>query len=327
MKPLRVLFVIRSAEHFLRYDSIIGALCSAGHTLTVLFDKQWSREKDLEPVEEFRKKFPALQYGWLVNRRDSWTTILFVVRSLLTYRRYLTIETQSRFFRERSRRYMPFWLRIPVSIPGASRLIAAPWVDALLRRVESRAPADGAIVRDIRQYQPDVLVSPVGGIRVMSPNTEYLKAARALGIPVASPTISWDSLTTKTLITVLPDVLLLWNDFHKQRAIEHHRASAEQIRIIGAPVFDKWFSGLKSSVSRREFCSRYGLSSDKPYVLYLGSAAGTAKNEIWLITELRRELDSSPDPLLRELQVVVRPHPSNTEIYRGCFIGRCGARA
>ena len=316
MKSLKLLFIIRSAEHFLRYDSIMSALCTAGHQVTVLFDKDWSTAKDLQTVAEFKNKFPSLNYDWLFNRNDFWTNILFTVRSLLTYQRYLTVKDQSGFFKERWRRYLPFWLRIPTSLPGVKLLIKAEWFGRILRQAEASAPPYKKISRQIQEYNPDVLVSPVGGIRVMSPNTEYLKAAVALGIPTAAPTISWDSLTTKALITVFPDIFLLWNEFHKKRAMEHHQVPTERIRLIGAPVFDKWFSGLKPSCSRSEFLNRYGLKSDQSYVLYLGSAAGTAKNETWLITELRKTLDNSSDSLLRQLQIVVRPHPSNTEIYR-----------
>lgn len=332
MKSLKILFIIRSAEHFLRYDSIIGSLCAAGHKLTVLFDKEWSGHKDLEQVEEFKKNFPALDYGWLLNRDDSWAKVLFVARSLLTYRRYLIIESQSSFFVDRWKRYMPFWLRIPLSSPLVKSILGTEWIGKFLYRLENSAPPCKKIYRQIQELAPDVLISPVGGIRVMSPNTEYLKGALALGVPTASPTISWDSLTTKALITVFPDIFLLWNDFHKKQAIEHHNAPQDRIRIIGAPVFDKWFAGLKPSkagsgvpqcglslkpsLSRKEFSKRYGLKSDKPYILYLGSAAGTAENETWLIRELRKSLDNSSDQVLRELQIVVRPHPSNAEIYK-----------
>lgn len=314
-RKLKILFIIRSAEHFLRYDSIVSALCSAGHSVTVLFDKEWSKPKDLEPVEEFRRKFQGLSYGWLFNRNDFKARILFVSRSLLTYRRYLLIKEQSKFFGDRWRRYLPFWLRIPVGLPLVKSLIKTAWCGEILRKAENYIPPAKKVINQIKDYKPDVLISPVGGIRVLSPNTEYLKAATALGIPTAAPTISWDSLTTKALITVFPDVFLLWNEFHKQRALEHHQVSEDRIRIIGAPVFDRWFANLKPS-QKPEFYRRAGLKIDKPYILYLGSAAGTAKNETWLITEIRKAIDNSAHASLRNLEIAVRPHPSNTKVYK-----------
>lgn len=320
MKPFNVLFVIRSAEHFLRYDSIVAALCASGHALTVLFDKQWSSDRDLEPVKAYQKKFPRLAHGWLVNRADAWTNVLFAVRSLLTYARYLRTTDQSAFFRDRWRRYLPFWLRIPASMPLASSVIKASWFGSCLRWIERHAPPDKNIVKDIRGHNPDVILSPLGGIRVMSPTIEYVKAASALGIPSASPTVSWDTLTTKGLMTVFPDIFLFWNEFHKQRAMEHHGVPAEKIRIIGAPVFDRWFGPAgalsRRPTARRTFADRYGLPPEKPYVLYLGSAAGTAENETWLIAALREALDRSSDMALKNLHIVVRPHPSNAKIYK-----------
>jgi len=312
---LKILFIIRAAEHFSRYDSIVQSLCLRGHRLVMLFDKEWTRDNDIKKLENFKKEFPNLDYYWLINRKDWRGSILFIARSLLTYRLYLTVIGQSNFFRDRWPRYMPFWLRIPVSFPFATSILKTKFVNQILRRIEEIIPPDKKILHQIQEYNPDVLVSPVVGIRVMSPNTEYLKAAVALKIPTVSPTISWDSLTTKSMITVFPDIFLLWNKFHKKQIIEHHNAPSERIRIIGASVFDKWFSIFKPSCARSEFCSQHGLKADKPYILYLGSARGTAGDETWLIAELRKELDNSSDPILQQLQIVVRPHPANAKIY------------
>lgn len=312
---LRIIFVIRSAEHFSRYASIIDSLLTRGHRVTALFDKEWSREADLLKLAQFKKNEPHFHYQWLINRADAWSGLLFVARSLLTYRRFLTVKGQSAFFKRRWKSYLPFWLRLTVSLPLAVTVLKAEPAGKFLLSLESYIPADKKIVSQIKDYRPDVLISPVGGVRVMSPNIEYLKAAKFLKIPTASPVISWDSLTTKSLITVLPDIFLLWNDFHKRQAIEHHRAREESIRIVGASVFDKWFENLKPSLNRKEFSSRHGLNPQAPYILYLGSARGTAEDETWLIRELRAQLDNSGDPELAQLNLAVRPHPANAKIY------------
>lgn len=329
VRTLKILFIIRSAEHFSRYDSIIRTLCLAGHRLTALFDKDWSDERDIVIVNGFKNSVPNFGFGWLINRKDSWVKFIFTVRSLLTYRRFLIIKEQSSFFKDRWKSYLPFWLRAAVSLPSAQFFLKTEVAHKFLNYCENRIPADAKITAQIKNYNPDIVISPVGGIRVVSPNTEYLKAAQYLKIPNASPLISWDTLTTKGLITVIPELFLVWNETHKEEAMRHHHVPAENIRIIGAPVFDKWFpaspsaqngslggSGLKPSVPWPEFCRRHGLNKSAPYILYLGSAKGTAKDETWLIRALRQKLDVAADPALRDLQIVVRPHPANAGIYQ-----------
>lgn len=314
MRKLKILFIIRAAEHFGRYRSIIEPLAARGHRLTILFDRAWSTEKDLAKVEKFRGSFPNCSYDWLVNRGDRWRGILFTVRSLLTYRRYLTLNDQSDFFRKRWHAYMPFWLRIPCSFPPCLAFLKTRFAERILRAAEERIPADKRIVEQIRMFRPDAVVSAIVGIRVLSPNIEYIKAAQALGIPAPAALVSWDSLTTKSVMTVVPDVALLWNDVHVRQIWDHHRIPRERTRIVGAPVFDKWFTPL-TVTDRRAFAAAHGLSPEDPIVLYLGAAKGTAEDETWLIRELREAFDRSADAPLRRAQIVVRPHPANARHY------------
>lgn len=210
---------------------------------------------------------------------------------------------------------MPVFLRFTVQLPFAKTFLKTAFADRLFHRLEAAVPASARIIAHIRSIQPDVVVVPIGGMRVLSPMTEYLKAAVALGIPTAAPTPSWDSLTTKASMTVFPDLFLLWNEFHRRRIEEHHGVPPERVHLIGAHGFDRWFSGITPSGRREEFCAKYELDARKPYVLYLGAAAGAARNETWLIRELRQWLNRSADPMLNTLQIVARPHPSNAVIY------------
>ena len=50
-------------------------------------------------------------------------------------------------------------------------------------------------------------------------------------------------------------------------------------------------------------------------MVYLGSSANIAKDETWLVLELREALNKSPDELLRNAKLVVRPHPANCKVY------------
>lgn len=313
---LKVLFVIRAAEHFSRYESIISSLCLKGHNLTMFFDKEWSDNSDCRKLDDFKIKTPNFNYGWVINGREYKNYLLFITRSLLTYRRFLTVRGQSSFFRDRWKAYMPFWLRSFTYLPFFKYFLKQKAVYHFLMRAEKIIPPNDKVSNQIKEYSPDVLISPVGGIRVISPSIEYLKAAVAFGIPTVSPTISWDSLTTKSVITVFPDVFLLWNESHRKEAMEHHNIPPEKIKMIGASVFDKWFGDSKPSLSRDQFCEQSGLETGDYYILYLGPAKGTAVDDSWLIKKIRRHLDESRDLDLRRVKIMVRPHPANSGIYK-----------
>ncbi|MDZ4299980.1 MAG: hypothetical protein U1A26_03615, partial [Candidatus Sungbacteria bacterium] len=112
-----------------------------------------------------------------------------------------------------------------------------------------------------------------------------------------------------------PDFLLCWNDMQAGEAVEHQGFVLTQLRITGAPVFDDWFTKLRPSGTREEFCRAHDLRAEDPVVVYLGSSRHMAADETWLIGSLRAALDNSPDARMRRMQIIVRPHPANWRIY------------
>ena len=85
-----------------------------------------------------------------------------------------------------------------------------------------------------------------------------MKSARALRIPVVFPVFSWDNLSTKGLVHVMPDLVLVWNDRQRQEAIEMHGAPAADVMAVGAPRFDRFFD-MQPQTTREQFCESHGL--------------------------------------------------------------------
>lgn len=317
-KNLRIVFVTRNAKYFHYYKSIIEGLLKRGHTLTFLYDMRWTRDypEIADQLDNFKKGFHAFDHGQAVQSTSGARMILFYTRQILGYRRFLVSKKQSSYYVERSRSYLPRFLQVLLKRKSMAWLLKSSFSEYMLMLAERVAPPDTHITAHIRSYAPDVVVASPVTMRFSSADLEYLKAARCLKIPTVLPVISWDNLTTKDLIHVSPDILLAWNDVQAQEAEEEHGIRRERIRIIGAPVFDIWFSKLKPGTTRAEFCNRYGLREEYPIILYLGSGREQAGDEAWLVEDLRRALDNSADDALKNAQIIVRPHPGNSKIFK-----------
>ena len=293
---MKVLFVIRSAVIYHYYESIVRALRARGHMVTVLFDREWTNEATIPQ---------GIEFAWARPRTGRWKRILFASREILSYRRYLLVKDQSSFYAERWLKYVSPKLRFASKhFLGLRSLIKTNFVGQLLRRIEYRTAPDSMIAKDIIERAPDVVVCSPVNFRQSSADLEYLKAAKMLGIPTAVPVISWDNLTTKGIFHVTPDVLLVWNTEQQEEAWAHHGISKEHTAIIGAPFFDKWF---EVAAPKR--------TKDGSYIVYLGSSDNIAEDETWLIEKLRRALDASENPELRQTHIIVRPHPAHFRIY------------
>jgi hypothetical protein len=140
--------------------------------------------------------------------------------------------------------------------------------------------------------------------------TDYVKSAHRLGIPVGFLPFSWDNLTNRGLIRVQPDRILVWNEMQKREAVEFHGMPPDRAIVTGAPRFDAFFS-MQSSTTREEFCRGVCLDAAAPLLLYICSSEFVAPREVEFVRRWICALRESADPLVRASSILVRPHPAH----------------
>lgn len=313
---MKILFIIRSSTYFHYYKSTIESLCNRGHFVTALFDPRWSPSAEQKAVTDFDKRFKNFNYSWARPRSGFGGALSRYARDMASYHRFIyypKLEALEPFFKD-WKAHMPFALRAFLKIPGAKQLVKLRLTGDLLLAIDDLVPADKKSSGHIADLNPDIVVASPVNMRGLSADAEYLKAAKRLRIPTAVQVISWDNLTVRGRLYFKPDRLLVWNDFQANEAESYHGIDNAIIRKTGAPVFDNWFMNLKSSLSRKDFCARYGLREEHPYFLYLGSARNIAHNESAELSALARALKDAGPPL-DKVQIVFRPHGANYKQY------------
>lgn len=312
---MNILFVSRSKAHFIYYESILAAILTQGHQVKLLFDKKWSEKVTDTALQSFLKAHDNIITGETLRRSGWLRQPVLLMRELRSYLDYLQRSGQSPFYAERWRKYLPGWLITLVHVPLLANFFQSPLCLSLLANAENLLPADVGIVNSLKVFQPDLVIVSPGNMR-FSEEIEYVKVARSLRIPSFIPVLSWDNLTTKGLFQVLPDWIMAWNEAQKCEAVSVHRANPERVLVTGAPFFDKWFNEPALLMEREAFCRKIGISPERPYLAYLGSSKNIARDETWLVRTILEQLQSHPDEHVRNVQLVVRPHPANAEIYR-----------
>jgi hypothetical protein len=164
-----------------------------------------------------------------------------------------------------------------------------------------------------------LLVTPL--VDVGSDQVDYVREASQQRIPSALCVASWDNLTNKGLMRVVPDRVFLWNEGQKREAVEHHGARPEQVVVTGAQLFDDWFDWTPSR-TRETFAAQIGLRGDRPFILYLGSSFFIAPNEVEFAERWVAALRASDDPLVADADILIRPHPNNRVEWLGEEITR-----
>jgi hypothetical protein len=310
---VRILFQLPYPGYLRMYGSTIELLAERGHTVLVAYDKPGKRRDPAAEEIEGRDRVEVVPPIPESSRRHQ--RMVERLRLGTDYVRYLDRAfAESPYLRHRLDPHLPDGLGFLARVPGNSR-VARPTLRALLV-LERLVPSDRGVEHAIAAHRPDALVvTPLigrkgSGIR----QTDSVKAARKLGIPVGVGVASWDHLTSKGLVKVVPDRVFVWNEIQRREAVELHDLARERVVVTGAQLFDGWFA-RDPSTTREEFFGRVGLDPSAPYVLFVGSSRNMAPaaKEIPFVRRWIEALRLSGDPALRGLGVLVRPHPGNIE--------------
>jgi len=187
----------------------------------------------------------------------------------------------------------------------------------LVHEVERMLPPPTGLVEAIAAAGPDLVFvlsrcSP-GGVE-----PDVLKAARKLGLPTVLLVWSWDNLSSKSLVSVYPDEMLVWNEIQRREAAELHGIPPERVVAVGSANFDAFFAELAAIAPS-------GRRADGPgRVLYLGSSLGLGPDEPAIFERWLEAVRASPDELVRSSAVVVRPHPAEKARWAERFSGGDG---
>jgi hypothetical protein len=316
---MKVLFSALHLAYFRNFESVIRGLAARGHHVHLTADEtEGMGGRDL--AERLAAEHPTVTWDMLPSLEDEpWYDAARKLRVGLDYVRALEPRyASSPKLRLRAKGRTPRLVRWASAVP----IIGAPATRATLTRVERLLPRGDAVERYLREQAPDVVVL-TSLTYSRSQQLDVLKAARALRIPVAAAIMSWDHLSSKALLHMTPDMVLVWNDVQRREAVEMHGLDASRVAVTGAQCYDQWFTRTPER-SREEFCRAVGLRSDRPFALWVHSALSPTPEppEPMLVTRWIEALRSNPDPRLRELGVLVRPHPERLKEWAGISLDR-----
>ena len=301
---MTVLFIARHFTYFRNFESVIAALAERGHHLHLAAD----REEALggrELVDRLAARYPSqVTIGFTpILQWGRYRRLSGALRTGLDYLRYSDPRYEATP-RIRERAYE----RTPLLVLALAKLPLRGLLTRVLALLERAVPRQAGVDDFIADRKADVLlITPL--IELGSPQLDYLRAARALGIHSALCVWSWDHLSSKALIRVVPDRVIVWNDTQRDEASRFHGVPADRVVVTGAQCFDQWFDRPPTR-SHEEFSRRIGLASAQPFLLYVCSALFRGSpSEAAFVRRWIASIRQSSDARLRDMPIVVRPHP------------------
>ena len=309
---MRVFFSLRHPGTLRNFASTVLELAARGHQVHLSFTMQ-DKLGDGRVLWE-ASRTPGVTVGG-VAAKAPWRFWLRLARGARACRDYLRYQSpdysDAPSLRDRADAKTPAAFRRVCAWPVVGSAPGRRVLGRLLALVEDAIPSDPLTDAALAAVDPDVvLVSPL--VDFASDQVDVVKSARTLGRRVALCVHSWDNLTNKGLIRLLPDRVFVWNDMQRQEAIRMHGVADAHVVATGAPNYDQWFEKAPS-ISRAAFLERVGLPAARDVVLYLCSSPFIAPDEITFIETWLRALRGSDNPRLRDAGVLIRPHPENAQ--------------
>jgi hypothetical protein len=326
---VKIQFELGQSSHKRHQTSVIEALRTRGHDVVLtacVVDCPGLVEHKL-PNSDHRN---LLAFSAFI-RDDEWGRLAYTVRTSRDYLRYLRPEhAGSEVIRLRGRNMLQ------LGFDDRSAADAVPWLELLdsatadtaaLRRiddaldtVERAIPPHPKMLEYVRGIGPDAFcVTPM--LMTQYGQTDLIKAVRALGIPAIFLAGSWDNLTTKGTVHVIPDATLVWNEVQTEEAERFHGIPRETVTAAGAPRFDEyWERRIESTYEN--YCKSQGLDPRRPLITYLGSSNLIVKNELDFVSLWIDRIQCSSSAELASANLLLRPHPKFADGWEERFRGK-----
>ena len=239
---MKILFSLGNFGFLRNFEPAIRLLAERGHDLHLVADRKDS-VGGTKTLDLLIRDFPdRIQSSYMPSRKDAlWQPLGTQLRLSLDYWRYLDPRyDHSPSLRARGAAMAPSI----ASAITAPRFVRSPkglhFLRRTVRALERTVPHSDRVEDFLKREAPDLLLlTPL--LYFGSPQVDYVRAARKLGIRTVLGVGSWDHLTTKGLIHEIPDRLIVWNEAQRAEADELHGVDPERVTVTGAQAYDHWF--------------------------------------------------------------------------------------
>lgn len=230
-----------------------------------------------------------------INKNKFWYRLAFLLQNT----RYVRDQRAERFWKNRN-----FWGLLNYWWVGLSALILSnlPLARKVYRALDYRFSPKDAFLRLFEKYRPTLVFST----DIFSETDILLiREAKRRRVPLVGMVRSWDNPTTKGILRVIPDEIIVHSSVVKREMVKFHDCPAKNIFIAGLPQFDDWVKG--PTLSRADFFKKIGADPEKRLLLFAPAGSVLSDTDWQLCQMLKEAFDdgSLPD----NIQFLVRNHP------------------
>lgn len=170
-----------------------------------------------------------------------------------------------------------------------NRILAHRWIRKVVRWLDYQLARTNFFGEYFEKYNPNLVFC---AHLFDDLESHLLREARRRAVPVIGFVNSWDKLTARNIMRLVPEKLIVFNELVKEEALKHADMSADDIVISGIPQYD-WHIN-HTPLSRDAFFGKKGLDPSKKLIVYapMGKAFS---NSDWDIIDLLHSVIESEE--------------------------------
>ena len=154
---------------------------------------------------------------------------------------------------------------------------------------------NSSLLNIIKQKNPDIIIYPSTAYEDLA--IDILKISQQESIKSVFIIDNWDNISSKSILWLKPDKVLVWGEQTKQQAIDIQNFNEEQVEIIGSARFDGYFR-QRNDILVSNFSFKY--------ILLLGYSIPF--DEVKLVYQIDK-IVSKHSEIFSGIKVLYRPHP------------------
>lgn len=186
----------------------------------------------------------------------------------------------------------------------ASRILARKVIRSFFRYFDARLGGDPGFSELFDTHKPSVVFL---AHLFSDTETALLREARRRNIPTVGFINSWDKLTARSMIRLLPSMLLVYNEHVKKEAMRLADMPEQSILIVGVPQYD--FFATTVPCTREKYLKRLNLPSDAKILLY-APMGELFSNSDWVMID-RMHMILQKNEYFRKVYMLVRFPPND----------------
>lgn len=183
---------------------------------------------------------------------------------------------------------------------------------AIIRFFEKFVPTNPEVGEILEKHKPDLVLLP----DVVFPiDRIFMRAAKKMNYFIIGLVRSWDNLTSKGVVQILPDRLVVLNSIMVQEAIKYVGIPEKKIYVSGSPQYDIYFNKKFPKVSKKDFFAQLGIPEDRRVILCAPFFNDYTKSAVKIINTLTYAIKNGGLP--EDVHLLVRFRPNSSEIPEG----------